>query len=123
MSSVSVMDDPFIIGGTIVSDVMAASKWIDSVNDALAWQERDLVVDRKWLKLAVKEGVLNGCTSDYLYANQRSVSSFELERKAEVMFALNTQKQVKYRITIGNRKRLGVLMKKTDQQPTVGNGS
>jgi len=117
------MDDPFIIGGTIVSDVMAASTWISTVNNALDWQEQDLVVDRKWLKLAVKQGVLNGCTSDYVYANQRSVSSFELESKAEVMFALNVQKQVKYRITIGNPRRLGVLMKKTAQWNAAGNGA
>lgn len=109
------MDDPLLIGGTIISNLMAASKWIQSANNAPVWRERDLMVDRKWLKLAIRQGLLNGCESDYIYANQSSVSSLELERKAEVMFAVNKHKQVKYRITVGTPRRLGVLMKKVEQ--------
>lgn len=119
----SVVDDPLLIGGTIISNLMAASKWIKSANNAPVWRERDLMVDRKWLKLAIKQGLLNGSEQDYIYANQSSVSSLELERKAEVMFAVNKHKQVKYRITVGTPRRLGVLMRKVEPFDFAADGA
>ncbi len=107
------MDDPYVIGGTIINKFMIASNWISTVSDAEFWCEEDLIVDNRWIRLAVTHALLDGEEADYLYANQRHVSTMELERRAEVVFALNTARRIKYRITTGSSKRLGVLMKKT----------
>ena len=106
------MEDPFVIGGTFINGIMAASNWLSTVPDAELWSEEDLLVDKQWKKLAVTHALLDGKETDYIFANQRHVSSLELQQRAEVVFALNTARRIKYRITVGSSKSLGVLMKK-----------
>ena len=108
------MNDPFVMGGVIIDDVLPASQWMRKADDAPTWEESDIMVDKKWLKLALEHGLLDGNGGDYLYANQSHVSSMELERSAEVVLAVNAARRIKYRITIGTTKRLGVLMKRTN---------
>lgn len=90
--------DLISIGGFIIGAVDLASQFIRDYKDASEWREQDLFIDNEWPLLAIEAGILPGRAADYEFLRLDKIPTAELSKRAEVVYALNKDKKIKYRL-------------------------
>ena len=96
------------IAGLAISGIGLFAQLSKDVHDFGNWDEQDLPVDRDWLDLAIKQGILE--SGDYRWRRLEKVPIAELSEKASTVIAYNEEKRVKYRIVRHGRDDILVLM-------------
>ena len=100
------------IAGLIISGIGLLKDLFALHDDLSSWGNEDLEVDRKWLALALQNGILSGEESDYRWVHLSSVPTREMQGTHEVITAHNADRKVLFRIVRGSQDERVVLMKK-----------
>ena len=74
--------------------------------DARTWSEDEKLVDLAWLEIAKEKGVVDP-DIEYVWAAHRKVERLVLEETHDVVYALDEESKIKYRITTGDLVLLG----------------
>lgn len=107
------MADLVSIAGLVVSGLSLLNDLRGTIGDITQWAEADLEVDSHWLSVALEKGVLDGDeATDFVWAAERKVPTLELKGEHQVVVAFNKQKEIIYRITLGQRPDRLILMRR-----------
>ena len=69
--------------------------------DAQKWETRDKLVDNQWFTLAIEKGVLEA-DLDYSWSLLEKVETRLLQKTHDIIYALDEEAQIKYRILWGD---------------------
>ena len=69
--------------------------------DAQKWETRDKLVDNQWFTLAIEKGVLEA-DLDYSWSLLEKVETRLLQETHDIIYALDEEAQIKYRILLGD---------------------
>src|SRR5262245_15476833 len=100
------------VAGFVVSGIGLLNDLLGTHKDMTAWQEADLLVDGRWLDVAIAKGLLTGHSNDYNWTPEARVPTLELEGTHTVVVAHNDDKKIKYRLVQGQPGDRLVLVKK-----------
>ena len=84
---------------------LAITLW-DKFKSARKWPEADKLVDIKWPDVAKEKGVLDPEIT-YVWRRPTEVERLLLEGKHDVVYALDKERKIKYRLTTGDLVLLG----------------
>ena len=95
----------FGLGEGISAVGMALTLW-DRFKGARNWSEDEKLVDRDWFDLAKEKGILDPDV-EYVWSAHRKVETRLLAGTHELVFALDEEQKVKYRIVRGGLVLMG----------------
>ena len=87
--------------GILISGLGLLNDIATSEREIAKWSEADLQVDEEWLPLAIEKGHLQGSLAEYTWSWASKVPTRELRGTHQVVYAYNSEKQIKYRIVQG----------------------
>jgi hypothetical protein len=97
------MVDPFTIAGVTISGLNLATTWGKLFKDFLKWEEKDLPINMGFVSAAIEAGRLDGSADDYAFMREDKIPTAELKKDAEVVFAPDEKKRIRYRLTVEPR--------------------
>lgn len=99
------------IAGFLVSGIGLGSQLAGQFSDWASWEEGELEVDRKWLEVAIAEGVLAGPSSDFVWSHRKKVARRELQRTHDLVIVFNENDRSRRRIV-----RDGTILMRTTSE-------
>ena len=87
--------------GESVSIVGLGLQLWNKYKDAQKWETRDKLVDNHWFTLAIEKGVLEA-DLDYSWSHLEKVETRLLQETHDIIYALDEEAQIKYRILLGD---------------------
>ena len=87
--------------GDSVSIVGLSLQLWKKYKDAQKWETRDKLVDNQWFTLAIEKGVLEA-DIDYSWSLLEKVETRLLQETHDIIYALDEEAQIKYRILLGD---------------------
>ena len=99
------------VAGIVISGITLAKDLYLLYEKSQSWAEQDLEVDREWLGLAIKSGIVPGGKHDFRWSSSRQVATRELKNTHQTVLAYNEDKKICYRIVRGRGRDQLVLMK------------
>ena len=79
------------------------------------WEESEKLVNLKWAKVAQEKGLLDP-SKRYVWRRAADVETTLLEGKFDLVYALDKERKIKYRLTTGGTRGLVLMgLKKIDQ--------
>ncbi len=77
------------------------------------WEESEKLVNLKWLEKAKEKGLLDSGRR-YVWRRVADVETTLLEGKFDLVYALDEERKIKYRLTTGGSAGLVLMGQKTD---------
>ena len=99
------------IAGFILSGASFVKDLYKEYKDYSTWPLADLMVEHKWLPLAIEKNFLEGPLEDYRWVHEERIPTFELQETHKVVIVFNEDRKEAYRIVDAN-PRPSILIKK-----------
>ncbi len=100
--------------GEAISAVGLGVQLWDKFKGGQQWEESEKLVNLEWAKVAQEKGLLDS-SKRYVWRRAADVETTLLEGKFDLVYALDEERKIKYRLTTGGTRGLVLMGQKTDQ--------